>query len=278
MLLASAVLAAAFALAPECIAHPDIKIRIAAVTKQIEARPDDAELYLRRGSLHREHHDWEKALADFARAAELAPNFADVHLARGRMWFDAGKFTEARGELDRFLSLRPGHALGLIARARVLAAIGDAAAAGEDFERGIRAADRPGPQLFLDRARAFAAAGEFERALAGLDEAVTRMGPILAIESYAIELEETRRRYDEALSRLDRMRDRLPKERFLHRRGGLLERAGRHDEARACYREALAHLHTLPPRRRDAKPFVALKVELAAAVERLEGATLARRP
>ncbi len=215
MLLAASVLAQAFALAPVCIAHPDIEIRLAAVTKQIEARPDDAELYLRRGVLHREHRDWEKALADFATAENLAPGFTDVHLARGRMWFDAGKYAEARSELDRFLSLRPGHALGLISRARVLAATGNAAAAGEDFDRGIRAAARPGPQLFLDRARAFADAGEFERALSGLDEGITRLGPILSIESYAIELEAAHHRYNAALSRLDRMGDRLPKERFL---------------------------------------------------------------
>ena len=269
-MLSAALLTAAFALVPVCTAHPDIEIRIAAVTKQINVRPNDAELYLRRGSLHREHRDWEKALADFDRAAELAPRFADVHLARGRMWLDAGKLTDAHEELDRFLTLRPNHALGMIYRARVLRAMGEHAAAGEDYDRGIRAADRPGPQLFLDRARAFADAGEFERALSGLDEAVTRLGPILTIESYAIELEAKRRRYDLALSRLDRMLDRLPKERFLQRRGALLERAARHDEARASYQEALAHVNTLPPRRRDTKPFVDLQAELAAAVERCD--------
>ncbi len=269
-MLSAALLTAAFALVPVCTAHPDIEIRIAAVTKQINVRPNDAELYLRRGSLHREHRDWEKALADFDRAAELAPRFADVHLARGRMWLDAGKLTDAHEELDRFLTLRPNHALGMIYRARVLRAMGEHAAAGEDYDRGIRAADRPGPQLFLDRARAFADAGEFERALSGLDEAVTRLGPILTIESYAIELEAKRRRYDLALSRLDRMLDRLPKERFLQRRGALLERAARHDEARASYQEALAHVNTLPPRRRDTKPFVDLQAELAVAVERCD--------
>lgn len=270
MLIAAAVLAAVSVLAPVCLAHPDIEVRIAAVTKQIDARPDDASLYMRRGNLHREHRDWEKALADLDRAAELAPNLADLHLARGRLWFDAGQFAEARGELDRFVSLRPGHAIGLIARGRLLRAMGEQAAAGEDYDRAIRAADRPGPQLFLDRARAFAEAGEFERALSGLDEAATRLGPVLSLESYAIELEATRHRYDAALARLGRMRERLPKERFLQRRGVLLERAGRPDDARASYQEALAQVHTLPPRRRDTKPFVTLEAELAAAVERLE--------
>ncbi|HSF15825.1 MAG TPA: hypothetical protein VLK65_09750, partial [Vicinamibacteria bacterium] len=65
--------------------HADIEIRIADLTKKIEADPANAELYLKRGELHRVHEDWESALADYRRAAELDPALITVHLARGRM-------------------------------------------------------------------------------------------------------------------------------------------------------------------------------------------------
>ncbi len=193
--------------------HPDIEIRIAAVTKKIAADPANAELYLRRGELHRQHRDWKKALADYTRAEDLDSALAEVHLSRGKMLFDADRFTEARSALDRFVSLRPRNALGFVARARLLAAMGHAAAALEEMSRSG---------------------------------------------------------YDAALSRLDRMRGRLPQERFFQRRGVILERAGRSREALESYGEAVAHVDSLPLERRGTKPLVTLRADLVAAIRHLE--------
>src|SRR5688572_33256037 len=44
-------------------AHGDLHERIAALTKQIDDAPTNAELYLKRGELHRAHRDWKLALA-----------------------------------------------------------------------------------------------------------------------------------------------------------------------------------------------------------------------
>src|SRR5262245_7785095 len=67
------------------LAHGDLHEQIAAATSQIEKNPKNAELYLKRGELHRAHEDWDAALADYERAAILNPKLIVVDLARGKV-------------------------------------------------------------------------------------------------------------------------------------------------------------------------------------------------
>ena len=118
----------------------------------------------------------------------------------------------------------------------------------------------PIPAYYLERARAFAAAGGdyVDQALRGLDEGVGQLGPIPALTSYAIELEVRRGRYDAALTRLDRVSTSEQGASWLTRRAGILERAGRAAEAREAYAELLRRLERLPARRRETPVLLAL--------------------
>ena len=70
-------------------AHEGLHEQIAAITAKIKRDPKNASLYLQRGELHRLHHDWARAAADYDRAEHLQPGLQTVDLARGKMLFDS---------------------------------------------------------------------------------------------------------------------------------------------------------------------------------------------
>jgi tetratricopeptide (TPR) repeat protein len=268
-------LLAALVLVPSFLtAHPGIETRIEIVTEKIRQDPGNAELYVRRGELHREHRDWDAALADFGRAAELDPGLATVHLARGLLYFDTERFAEAATELDRFLLENPNDSRGRTARARVWVQLGKHAAAAEDYDRAVAHSPRLTPQLYLERARAWAGAGERHvgRAILGLDEGMEKLGRIVTLQSFAIELDLRVGSYDSALKRLDQIAGSLPKERLLRRRGDILRAAGRNTDARFAYTQAADHIDSLPPHRQSAKPLTELRGELKAALAEIVAA------
>ena len=160
-------------------------------------------------------------------------------------------------------------------RALASRALGLYRAAAEDFTRAITAEEEVGrtsPEHYLERARALASEGgeAVGEALRGLDEGLGRLGPIPALQLYAIDLEVVRRGYDAALARLDAvMAQSPPSGPWLARRGEVLERAGRPSDARVAYEQALADLAS-PGRKRRTGASAQLESQVRAALERLQ--------
>jgi predicted negative regulator of RcsB-dependent stress response len=74
----------------------------------------------------------------------------------------------------------------------------------------------------------------------GLDEGIARLGSAVSLQRLAVELERRNHRYDDALTRLDRMQSQFARtETMLALRGDILTEAGRTLEANAAYTEAL---------------------------------------
>lgn len=252
-------------------AHEELDLQIARVTKDIEARPDRAELHLKRGELHRLHEDWAAAKADFDRAEKLDPGLAAVDLARGRMWLGIGDPKEARKCLDRVLAREPGRPDALVERARALVRLGQRAAAVEDYTRAVSTPAPSDPEIFLERSQAQSADGRVEEALRGLDEGIRRLGPLVTLQLAAIDLELGAKRTDAALARLDSIAAKSErKDPWLARRGEILREAGRRDEAREAFRGALKAVESLPPFRRQAKATLDLEKRVRAALEAVD--------
>jgi tetratricopeptide (TPR) repeat protein len=249
--------------------HEGAHAQIAAVTREIAARPDDGRLYLRRAELQRQHGAFEAALDDVGRAEVRDAELGELELVRGRALAELGQRGEAERAFDRLLARSPDHAAGLRARGALLEARGALAAAERDLERAIAAVERPRPEDYLARARVARARGEASRALAGLDEGLARLGPVVTLELLAIELELELGRHDAALARIARIERQTPrKETWLARRGDVLERAGRRDEARRAWRSALEAIARLPQKQRRTRAVVELEAALR---ERLAG-------
>lgn len=270
------VLAAGLLALPAAQAHPDLEWQISKITERIEAAPRDAQLYLQRGELHREHRDWPAAEADFRRARALQPDLAAVDFYIGQLKLDADLPKQAKKALDRFLAKEPDHARARIARARALVRLGQPLAAVRDYDRALEARGkdhRPAPTYYLERAHALADAGpeHVDEAVRGLDEGLELLGKPVTLQLYAIELDVKRGRHDAALARLAQIASRANRqESWLMRRGEILESAGRVAEARSAYAAALDALGKLPASRRGSRAMQRLQTRAAAALERLD--------
>lgn len=258
-------------------AHPGIDEQLEEVTARLAATPDDARLFLRRGELYRLHGDPKAARADFDRARSLDPELVIVEFCLGRLLLEDGKPQAALAHLDTFLARRPDDADGRATRGRALAALGRHAEAAADFDRAIGKprGEAPLPEYYLERARAYAAAGPeyVERALQGLDEGLERLGEPVTLQLFAIELEMQRGAHDAALTRVDRIAAQSARdEPWLMRRGAILEIAGRREEAMQAYRATIASIDSLPAGRRANRAVRRLQDEAASALERLEHA------
>ncbi|NIR50730.1 tetratricopeptide repeat protein [candidate division KSB1 bacterium] len=252
--------------------HGPLHEQIAKVTKEIGKDPLDASLYLKRGNLHRFHEDWQAAVSDYDSVEILDPGLDQVDLARGMTMLDAGWYDQAVPPLNRFLKKHSEHPTALVTRARVLAKLGENLKAAQDYTAAIKYATRRTPEYYLERAQVLAAAGSshVDEALHGLEEGMQNLGPIVTLQLYAINLEAESQRYDDALARLDEIVAKSPrKEKWLMRRGKILTKAGRFDEARSAFTDALKEIESLSERRRNTKFILRLKNQLLAAIQQL---------
>jgi len=259
-------IALALAATPRARAHADLLALIETMTKRIEGAPTNAELYLLRGELYRAHSDWKLAEADYDQAVALAPQLASVTLARGKLLFESGRASEAKTALDKYLQMNPDDIDGLLTRAQLLARLGERQSAAADYTRAIQHSPAPRADFFLDRAKVQAEAGELTQALAGLDEGLQRLGPLMALQISALDLECTRRNFESALRRLQAVTDVSErKEKWLVRRGEILLLANRPDEARAAFAAASEAIASLPPRLRVSPAMVDLQQRISQA-------------
>jgi len=249
-------------------AHEGLHEQIAAITAKIKRDPKNASLYLQRGELHRLHRDWMRAAADYDRAEHLQPGLQIVDLARGKMLFDSGKLQRAKLTLDRFLSRQPGHYEGLITRARLLAKLGARMDAAKDFSQALSLSSVSEPELYLERANVLGADEQrIDEALRGLEEGISKLGPVVTLQLAAIDLELRRKNFDGALVRLDQIAAQSQrKESWLVRRGEILKLAGRDEEARAAFNAALNAIESLPPAHRQSRSVSALELRARSAL------------
>lgn len=255
-------------------AHAELLLQIEMATKEIEQDPRNAELYVRRGHLRREHIEYEAAYADFERALALEPELPNIDLFRGRLFLDWGWPLSARAYLDRFLARHPKHADGFIWRARVLTKLNQRLAAARDYDQAIALSSEAGPDLFVERAQMLMAVGpeQFGAALKGLDEGIKRLGPLVTLQLFAIDAELKQGNFEGALVRVEQVAVRSPrKETWLARRGEILRQAGRPAEAKRAYADALAALQTLPPTRRNVPAMQELAKRIQKEIDSLSG-------
>jgi tetratricopeptide (TPR) repeat protein len=259
-------------LARELRAHGDLHLQIVELTKEIEKDPKNAELYLRRGELHRAHSDFDAAQSDYDFAFALDPKLLTIDFAKGRMFLDANWPLSSKIALDRFLSKNPDHVEALVTRARALVKLNQRLAGVKDYTKALELTSEGRPELYLERAQALVAEGTnyLNEALKGLDEGIQKLGPLVTLELYAMDLEVEHKRYEAALARLEQVMAKSPrKETWLERRGNILRKAGRHAEARQAYESALKAMDTLPPVRRNVPAMAELEKRLKTSVAAL---------
>ncbi|MGI9589817.1 MAG: tetratricopeptide repeat protein [Myxococcota bacterium] len=270
------VISVALGLHPGTVAaHGAFHERLGELDHDIDRSPSDQEPWLARSFLFRSHGDLDRALADLARATALEPHRHDLHLHRGRIWLESGDSAGAEAAFARFLAVEPHHAGARAERARALLQLSRPLEAAAELDAALVASEVAVPELYLERSRALALAGEahLPAAIAGLDEGIAALGPVDSLEREALELEVRSGRLGPALIRVDRMAGRSPRpEAWLVRRGEILEQMRRREEARAAYGRALAAIAQLPEHRRVTPAVRQLESRAGESLARLDGA------
>ncbi|MFO1457881.1 MAG: tetratricopeptide repeat protein [Verrucomicrobiota bacterium] len=235
-------------------AHGPLHGEIEQVSQEISRNPRDPEFLVKRADLYRLDGNLQAALSDLAIADQSSPKPDGLEWIRSRVFVDQGKPSEARADLDRWLARHPRHEPALTLRAQVHELTGDLSSAVLDYNRAIEVTAQPSSDLYLARARVQRqlGPGQIREALRGLDEGMARLGVLVALQLEAISMEEASGRVDEALMRLDTLnRQSSRHERWLVRKAELLTRAGRPEEARRFWKEALEACRLLPDRLRN---------------------------
>lgn len=247
-------------------AHAELDEQISAVSAEISRRPEDAELYLRRGELYREDLNWYAALLDYEEAAKRGPGLHQIGLARARLLLEAGRLISARGALDEYVAAHPDEAQGWLVRARLFLRLEQRAEAEENFARGVALLNEPRPEDYLEWADA---AGSEQHAVEVVDTAIKKLGPLITLQLRALELERKLGRHEDALARLRTIVAHSPrKEQWLLRQGEALEALDRPTEARQAYQAGLHCIESLPPFHRETSATKTLRARLEAGLER----------
>lgn len=245
-------------------AHPDLHEQEAAVDRAIADDPETAALHLHRGQVMVEKKDWDSALASFARALALGADRDQVALLQGATYLEAGWPRMATVRFEAVIERAPQRSEAYLGRARAWRALEHPELAAADFERAFERAARPSPTEVLEWEQAFVAAGDKEAALAALDRATARIGPVPAVLLAAVELCAELERPEDALRHLDLLLAQSPDHPvWLARRGDLLDLAGRGDEAHASYRRALTQIEARS-QKRESRRLAELEQQLRA--------------
>jgi tetratricopeptide (TPR) repeat protein len=230
-------------LATSAAGHGEITQQIRELNAAIALTPEDASLHLRRGELHRIHRDFAAATVDINRAEALGADPREAAICHGRALLEAGRLEAALLPLARVIELDPENGRAWVLRGRALAELGRLAEAVHAFDRAIATLPTPDPDVFLARAVVQREAGDLSAALAGLDEGVAQLGPLVVLQEPALEIEFALGRVDAALARLDSVaRQAAWPTPWLVRRAEALADAGRPVEARLLLVDARAAL------------------------------------
>ncbi len=247
---------------PLLSAEFDLRQQLIDLNERIAKEPRQAELYVSRGDLYRAQRKWDAAQADYDYASALNSKLEIVDFCRGRMFLEADWPMSAKLALDRFLSKQSNHLEALILRARTLTKLESRIAAVRDYTRAIQVSTESRPELYVERAQTLAAEGgaHVKKALQGLDEGLKKLGPIVALQLGAIDIELAQKNYDGALTRLETAAAASPrKETWLARKGDILQQAGRSDQARNAFKAALDAIGRLPADRRNVPAILELQ-------------------
>jgi tetratricopeptide (TPR) repeat protein len=219
-------------------AHPGLHHDIARATEAIDREPARADLYVERAYLERLGEEYDNALADLDQARKLNPAEIRVAAERGMTLSAMGRYAEADVELTRFLAKGGGTAPVFAERAKARERLGNKRAAVADYASAI--ALQPNMEFYVARGTLQESLGDLAGAADGYRDGIARLGDAVNLDLALIRVETSRKRFDEALSVIDRQlaRSAIKTDWYL-RRAEVLEAAGRTSEARTEREQAL---------------------------------------
>lgn len=226
-------------------AHGIYHDALAALDAQLARAGAEASLWHRRACLHLEHQEWAQVLVDLERAERLGFRAGDSDWLRGQALALGGQEAAALAALEVFLQRQPEHVGARLARARLAWHLGQPERALADC-RAVLAGEADA-EAVLEAVAALVRQGHEAEAADALARHLSRLGDVPFLLSRALELEQRLGRHAEALKRVQALARLAPRpEPWMARGAGLLEQAGRLQEALAAWQSLQEHLLQLP--------------------------------
>lgn len=249
-ILLSTLLAASFAADLLCVpaeAHPGGHDRIMTLNEQILHEPDNAQLLIKRAQERiEEQHDSALAKADLDRARQLGINASNSHeynFVLGLWHQSQALHPEAVGDFERCVSLDPNHLQCQRSLVEVLLAQQHTGPAIAAMQRFVKSSTSAQTDDYFHLAQWLEKTGKPDEALRTLDQAKTKFGPLPHFEKYAVNLESSQQRFQQALQRHQSLKPyfgQTPQWQF--ELGMLFQNLGDTAQARAAFQQALATL------------------------------------
>lgn len=249
--LASLIGAAALALAAPAGAHPSIDEHERHVQAELAQHPEDPDWHISIGRVSFEKNEWDSALASYATARRLGADDERIALLEGTTYLEAGWPRMAKERFEAILAKTPTDPAAHLGRGRAWMNLEHPEKAAADYAIVVETISSLQPGYVLEYREALLRAGRRSEAVEALDAGIARLGQVPALQLAAIDTQVEAENYDDALRRLDLLLATSPDHpQWSARRGEILERAGRTDEARLAYVNALHNIQTRTSGRR----------------------------
>jgi tetratricopeptide (TPR) repeat protein len=147
---------------------------LAMADQAVAAEGEEASRWLRyssRASLYSQVNDEPKAVADYSRAIELKPDNANLYFRRGQSRQRTGDHGGAIADLDVAITIGPAKAVHYQARAGSYGALRNWSAVVADWSRSIEMLPRDA-EAYFHRGNAYAEMGDYEHAKKDFEQAL----------------------------------------------------------------------------------------------------------
>lgn len=192
------------------LAHPGADQQLQNINRKLQAEPDNAGLYILRGSIYSNHGEFESALQDLRTAQQLGQADAAA-FEFALLYYRQQQYTLAEKYLNTTLAAYPSRATAYDYRARVRRELGNLPGALADLNQYFELELQPNPSNYIAAAQMLeqSGIGSIDAALAMLDDGMERLGNIPSLQRPAIAYELQAQRPDRALQRMLSLEDAL---------------------------------------------------------------------
>lgn len=237
---------------PLALAEDDVLEALEAVNRQLAAAPKDPALLVQRSHLYTLKAQYDLAVADLNQADQIG-GLPTLQYEKAKLFLTAGWNETGLEHANRYVAANPNDYQGYLVRARLLAKLDRLSESANDYFKVMEKNRETPLDIFIEGAKAVTTedGAHLSQALKMLDEGITRIGPVVTLQSAALEAELRQNNWDAALARVDKITQQMPrKDNWLAKHGDILVKAGRYDEARKAYQSALDAIQKLGPNQR----------------------------
>ena len=249
---------------PPAMAEDDVLEALETINRRLADTPKDPALLVQRSQLYTLRAQYDLAVADLNQADQLG-GLPTLQYEKAKLFLTAGWNETGLEHANKYVAANPNDYQGYLVRARLLAKLNRYPESADDYFRVMEKNRDTTLEIFIEGAKAVTTedGAHLSQALKMLEQGISRIGPVVTLQTAALEAELRQNQWDAALARVDKITAAMPrKDSWIAKRGDILVKAGRYDEARKTYQQALDAIQKLNANQRRHPDTVNLEKQL----------------